>query len=196
MNRYIALLLLIAAMLWGCTGGGPAPAEEMTPVPRRTGYPRIPLPEPSYTSLQDFGWNLEVNDIATAELSHGDGTRWITLSYPQLGEVALMFTLIPASSAEIPGILDNRAERINLNLGGKPGNVWEIEDSLLSGEIIVSNSISTPVQLIVTDNRSVVLTGAAFVPALTTATRDSLAPLVDYLAEDVMHLVSRFRPFK
>lgn len=192
MTRLLIILFAIAAAVSACSGSGDS-ADGSAPVPRRKAYPRLNLPPREYSPVQGIDWNIEANSAAVASLGRGDNNDWITLSYPSLGDVSVMLTVIPASESQIPPVLDNRAERINLNLGANPGQVWQVEDSLLSGEIIVSNSITTPVQLLVTDNKSVVLTGAAFIPSLTPASRDSLAPVVEYLTDDIIHLVSRFR---
>ncbi len=185
----IPLLFAISA----CSSGDNN--TESVAMPRRTGYPRLSLPKPDYSAVKGIDWHLLANSSATPALGSSEGNSWVTLNYTALGEVSIMLTIIPAHASEIPDILDNRAERINLNLGGNPGKVWEVMDSTLSGEIIVNNSISTPVQLLVTDNRSVVLSGAAFIPALTPSTRDSLNPIVDYLLNDAITLIQNFRHY-
>ncbi len=185
----IPLLFAISAC-----GSGDNNADSVA-IPRRTAYPRLSLPKPDYLAVEGIDWHLLANSSATPILGSNEGNSWVTLNYTTLGEVSLMLTIIPAHASEIPDILDNRAERINLNLGGNPGKVWEVMDSTLSGEIIVNNSITTPVQLLVTDNRSVVLSGVAFIPALTPATRDSLNPIVDYLLNDAITLIQNFRHY-
>lgn len=179
--------VLIAAAVTGCSGNG---NDSQAPIPRRTAYARMNLPPHSYDTIRVGRHDLLVNRNADTSIERRGDNDWITATYPALGNVTMHVTVTQAKPDAIDAILDNRAERINLNLGGNRAETYEVSDSLLSVEIIVSRSIATPVQWIVTDSHSMVIHGSVYMPQLTSATRDSLAPITDYMLDDVINLIS------
>lgn len=184
-----AALAVIVFAISAVSCGGEGGAEQAA-VPRRVAYPRLSLPKAEYDTVPFYGHSLIFNRSAVVETELAEnGNHWFTATYPDMDGSQLMVTAIKIAPEAIAPILDNRAERINLNLSGNPGEVFELDDSILSGQVIVSRSISTPIQFLATDNRSLVVSGALYMPKLSAHTRDSLAPTIDYVFNDVVAML-------
>lgn len=184
-----AALAVIGFAISAVSCGGDGGAESAA-VPRRVAYPRLSLPKAEYDTMSFGNHHLIFNRSASVETERAEnGNRWFTATYPDIDGSQLMVTAIECAPEAIASILDNRAERINLNLSGNPGEVFELDDSILSGQVIVSRSISTPIQFLATDNQSLVVSGALYMPKLTAQTRDSLAPAIDYVFSDVVAML-------
>lgn len=156
-------------------------------VPRRPAYPRLLLPDSAYVSPAGLPLGMEINREATFNMEqHDESGDWVTVSY-DIADAEIYYTFTPVTEATVAGVIDNRLERLSLNLGGNSAELTEfITPEGLAVRIIEGGSATTPVQFLATDNSSLVVSGSAFVPALDSATRDSLAPVVGILRRDII----------
>lgn len=174
-------------------------------MPRPEAYPRIELPAAAYDTLNIHGLHIAVNSLAERELQpRADGNQWLTVDYAPAGISArLLLTLVPVTPSTVQDVVDNRAERISLNLGSAVPSVTDINPdaapaadapasaaNLFFGQLIEAPSTSTPLQLLLTDAQSNVITAAVYFPELSSANRDSLAPQLEYLRTDLLHLAN------
>lgn len=179
--------LIFAAFLTACTGGENDPVA----IPRRHAFPRIELPDSSFVVVQSSPLNMQINRSAVASRTcRDDSTVWVTVVYPGLS-AEIYFTFTPVDHTTVDDVIDNRVERIALNLGD---NAAEMTDFTtrggLSAKIVSGASVTTPVQFIATDRRSVVVSGSAYLSGLSPSTRDSLAPVIAMLRRDIFHTLS------
>ena len=116
----------------------------------------------------------------------------------------LLFSLKPLSASTVQDVVDNRAERIALNLGSATPIVTEINPEAAPeelsendrsagheffGQMIEASTTSTPVQLLLTDANRYVINAAVYYPAMSAATRDSLSGQLQYLRADLVNLL-------
>lgn len=169
-----ALLLLVLSGLAACSGR-PAPTPRPRAYPRPALYPRtyhaVPLP---------FGPDsIAVNDSATF-LPGPDG--WFDIVYPAYG-ITVNCTLTPANGpADIAPIMDNRRERIRLNLADRHARVAGRGGNTL---IVAPTALRTPVQFLATDSATYVLSGVAVADFPPLTDPDSVAPAIDAVATDI-----------
>lgn len=175
--------------LTGCSNGS---GNDSASVPRRHAYPRIELPDSAYTFIEvnDKGLGIALNDAADYAMhASDDGTsNFIDVDYPGLN-AAVYFTVTPVTENTISEVLDNRLERVRLNLGGADAELLEFDSPAgFENKIFVSRAdISTPVQFISTDGTATVISGTAFLRDASAANADSLAPVVAMLRRDILH---------
>lgn len=126
--------------------------------------------------------------VLTRIESDRNGSQFIDVSYPGLHST-IYFTFTPVSTATAAEVIDNRMERIGLNLGASEAELLEFDtpDGFENKVFVSRGDISTPVQFIATDGHTTVVSGAAFVIAASAATADSIAPVVDMLRRDIVH---------
>lgn len=195
MWRTITDRILIAALLTGlasifaasCSGSGDIA------VPRPTGNPRIEAPDTIYRDVAGLPVRWLVNEVASDSVTahREDGSVWLNVTYP--GGAATMFcTFTPVTPATCAGVIENRSERMALNAGS---NESEIMSFISEGRFAVKlmktpHGTVTPLQFLAT-SPGIVATGAVYLPQLTAATADSLAPVVEYLNRDLMRALTR-----
>lgn len=189
------MLTALTCMLAGCTNNA---GNDATPVPRRHAYPRIETADSVFTHIDTDIGNLSigVNDRAVHTLrSANDGSsRFIDVNYPRFNST-IYFTITPVDPATAGQVIDNRLERISLNLGGADAELIEFDSPAgFENKVIVSRGdIATPVQFIATDGHSLVVSGTAFVPEASAATADSLAPVTGMLRRDIIYALKTMR---
>lgn len=167
-------------------------------MPRPEGYPRIALYEAVYRndSIGPVIFESNAGTAVTERRQGADGTGWLTLAYPRYGAI-LYLTASPATASTLGGIIDNRLERISLNIGGATTELTELTGKGgWHGRVTLTPSGSaTPLQILATSPRGdCVVSGALFLEGAATATSpDSLAPALEALRDDLIHAVNALR---
>lgn len=166
-------------------------------VPKPKGFNRIELPEPSYQSLPDtFPYTFQFSKYArllddTSRLSE---RYWIHLYYPEM-DANVQITYKP---------VENKRERLEDLLGDAYKltskhqiKAYSIEENVVKTPIghttvvqELSGEVPSQFQFFVTDSTQNFLRGALY---FKTATKnDSLAPVIEYVKTDIMHLINTF----
>lgn len=195
MTRYL-ILTILTCLIASCADKG---AQSDTPaVPRRHAYPRIEVPDSTFSYVTDHitGLSVAVNNGATHSQRNAENSRapFIDVTYPGLNS-QIYFTITPVDSISVEEVLANRLERISLNLGGAEAELIEFDSPAgFENKVIATRGdIATPVQFIATDGTSAVVSGAAFIKDASPATADSIAPLVNMLRRDIIHALKTLR---
>jgi len=181
-------VVLIVLMLTACGSD---------PVPKPRGYFRIDLPEKEYMKFDStFPYSFEYPAYGkiVPHRTAAEEPYWINLAFPQFrGQVHISYKEIDGNLYEY--LEDSRtfvmkhipkAEAINDSLVEMPerdlfGLVYSIKGT----------GTASPVQFILTDSSTHFVRGALyfnFVP-----NNDSLRPVIDFLAEDIRHLINTFK---
>ncbi len=194
MWRIFADRIIIAALLTGlaaifaasCSGSGDVA------VPRPKGNPRIEAPDTIYRQVDGLPVKWLVNAAAVDSVTaHRSDAIWLNVIYP--GGAATMFcTFTPVTPATCADVIENRSERMALNAGS---NESEIISFTSEGGFAVKlmktlHGTVTPLQFLAT-SPGIVATGAVYLPQLSAATADSLAPVMEYLNRDLMYALTR-----
>lgn len=191
MKALLPSALALVVLLNSCDGGGRA-------VPRPEGYPRIALYEAVYRSdsIGPVIFESNAGTAVTERRQGADGTGWLTLAYPRYGAI-LYLTASPATASTLGAIIDNRLERISLNIGGATTELTELTGKGgWHGRVTLTPSGSaTPLQILATSLRGdCVVSGALFLEGAATATSpDSLAPALEAVRDDLIHAVNALR---
>lgn len=191
MKALLLSALALVVLLNSCDSGG-------RPVPRPEGYPRIALYEAVYRndSIGPVIFESNAGTAVTERRQGADGTGWLTLAYPRYGAI-LYLTASPATASTLGGIIDNRLERISLNIGGATTELTELTGKGgWHGRVTLTPSGSaTPLQILATSPcGDCVVSGALFLERAATATSpDSLAPALEAVRDDLIHAVNALR---
>lgn len=178
MNRLpllAAAMLLIAA---SCTD------TSNRPMPRRTAFPRVNLYDTVYTAVRVGDIPVAVNANATTTFPQ---QGWVDVAYPRYG-ATLHLSVVNVSNADMSDAIDNRLQRIALNLGDANGEQFDFTSDDFSCRLIVAPEAGqTPVQLLATNNTTII-SGTAVISGNTTPV-DSIRPIVDAIAKDALYLL-------
>ena len=162
-----------------------------TPIPRRTAYPRIELYDTCYRTLPSTG--IEVNAQATASVGKGaDGdATWIDIAYPRY-RATMRLTLRRLSGRELDRAIANRMERADRDAGGSAAEITEIAspDGIETIIALTPQARVTPLQIIATDHRSFLLSGAVQLDASEGWSGEAARPAVEAVRRDMEHLAT------
>lgn len=192
----IVLATTLGTILTACSGS----ESDGAYIPRRAGYPRIPLPDSTYHAADSLPLHFEVNDLTTVTLvdhseSDNPGARWINVVYPTLGNSVIFCTFTPVQDEEQRRhVLDNRLERIALNAGSNTSEIIELESAgaFHAHVVVTPTGTVTPIQFLAYD-RGWVVTGAYYLEAANSAPADSLTPVVESVRGDIIHAMQTLR---
>lgn len=186
----LCILAICVAMLAACS------KQERT-APRPQAHPRVQAYGTVYAAPQGLPLHFEANAQADAQVETKDGGAvWLTVNYPAY-DARLMCTFTPVNSATVSGVVDNRAERMALNVIGTEPQVDELVTPAGYSAVIICdpNAVATPVQFLAApaelDGQGWVVSGTAFFDrARAGDSLDSLAPMVETMLRDVRHSIS------
>ncbi len=189
MKRFIALFIPLLVMLASCE-------KEYSPKPRA--YPRIALPVAEYSTPDTNYWNcpyiFELSDQSalTVDPRYQDSTCWYNLYYPELrATVHLTYTALNNNLSK--HIEQNRklAMKHIVKAVGIPEFIVEHEERRVYGIIYdFKGETASDMQFFLTDSTDHFLRGALYFS--TNPNKDSLAPAIDYVKQDIRHLIDSF----
>ncbi|WP_247236926.1 gliding motility lipoprotein GldD [Telluribacter sp. SYSU D00476] len=182
----VSLLLLLGA----CNS-----SDDQTYVPKPKGYNRIYLPPHSYQKLDEqHPYSFMYSQYATIlpDTFADAEPHWIFVHYPKLNaNVQLTYKQIKNDPRRLKDFIDDAYK-----LAGK----HQIRASAIQEQTVQTRSgrtatlfrlegdVPSPFQFYTTDTTKHFLRGAIYFP---TATKnDSLAPVIDYIQQDVMRMLN------
>ncbi|MCY4418287.1 MAG: gliding motility lipoprotein GldD [Cytophagales bacterium] len=169
-----------------------------THTPRPQGYSRLNLPEAMYQPLPDsFPYFFEYSKHATLENDSSwiAEPYWIKLFYPDF-QAAVQITYKPISNPKLLEEYIFDSYKLTAKHQIKASHMEERilswpKSGIKASWIQLKGEVPSPFQFHVSDSSKHFLRAAVY---LQTATKnDSLAPLIDYLKEDMLHLLSTLR---
>lgn len=188
-----SIAVIMALALSECT------EENIKPIPRRTAYPRITVCDTLYKKTSLLPINFEINAEATAinlKRNHtNDKSLWVDINYPIYnGTLSCTFSQA-ADSISINKILDNRTERIALNLGESSFEITDINTPHgISGKIFLTQTnMVTPLMFLATNHHNWVLSGSFGFNLSQTINYDSVAPILDAVNYDLIHAIKTLK---
>jgi gliding motility-associated lipoprotein GldD len=164
-------------------------------LPKPLGYNRLELPEPSYQSLPDtFPYTFEFSRHARllADTSAINEKYWIEIYYPDLkSNVHITYKPLGNSSKLLKEFM-NDAYTLTAKHQIKAYAINEVITVTPSGETAViaelEGEVPSQFQFTITDSTTNFLRGALYFN--TRVQNDSLAPAIDYMKRDMMHIIN------
>lgn len=166
-------------------------------LPKPKGYNRIDLPVPKYQILPDtFPYKFQYS--AYSELSRDDSKiadrYWINLTYPDFDAIVQITYKSLIDPNNKPEVLLNEAFELAMKHNVK---AYGIEESLIqipNGQVAsvteLEGEVPTQFQFFTSDSTRHFFRGALY---FNTATKnDSLAPVIEFIKKDMIHLLNSF----
>ena len=214
-HNNILIWLVLAAMLFAACGGG-----DYTPKPQA--YLRIDMPEHNYWLIDSlcthpgdmfvsgtdtmvaitgtcktFPFTFEANEcIELQEKDAPKGEEWIDLVYPQWDGVVYLTYKRLRNAADLRGQIDTSSRMLEKHYqlaSGVEEQFYEDAENRVYGTVyhLKGNKVATTCQFWATDSVHHYLRGALFLNH--TPNNDSLAPVLNYIQEDIEHLMETLR---
>lgn len=180
--RYV--LIAVTFLLLSCS-------QDYLPKPK--GYNRIDLPEASYLNLPDsFPYFFEYSRHARIlnDSSWIAEPYWINIYYPAM-DANIQITYKPVTDSIIREYLSDSyklTSQHNVKAYAIEESIIELPNGLFASFTELEGEVPTQAQFHVSDSTKHFLRGALY---FKTATKnDSLAPVIDYLKLDILHLLT------
>jgi len=167
-------------------------------IPKPKGYPRIDLPPHRYVSIApEHPYQFEVNRIArvlpdTFARAEPD---WIFVDYPTFhATIQLTYKPVLNDPARLRGLLQDsyklvgkhkiKATEIREQIQKLPSGLW-------ANVIDLQGEVPSQVQFMTTDTAAHCLRGALYFNTATA--NDSLAPVIQYIRQDMQHMLQTLK---
>ena len=192
--QIVMAILTMTLLLASC--GRKHPSEtDVTEIPRPRAYPRIQLYDTVYTDRHGLEAGFIVNEAAEVnrKMIAGSGQQphssgWADVVYPAYS-ATLHCTFTPVDDSTRSQVVDNRTERMALNIGGNTAE--QIGLSTTSGyDAIVLTTVGsavTPLQFVAAGRKWVVSGALTFEAESIDA--DSILPIISAVRTDVIHAI-------
>ena len=184
----VVCLMLIISGVFSCVGSG------STPKPR--GFYRIELPQAQYMdfSLVDLPCAFNVSHLVTVELPPMETSdNWINLTYPTLNATIYCsyHPIVPDSLSIMEEEFRELVARNARNANAITEQMYVNPDNQVYGVLFLTDGeTASPVRFMLTDSISKVFLGALYYECKLNV--DSLAPVTQYLNENVIELIQSF----
>ncbi|MFT4031443.1 MAG: gliding motility lipoprotein GldD [Siphonobacter sp.] len=185
----VFFVLFLSIVLIACN-------QDYTPKPK--GFPRIDLPPHTYQPLlENHPYFFEYSRAAVIkpDTFRGAEAHWIFIDYPKLhANIQLTYKPVLNDKNRLRGFISD-AYKLSAKHQEKAYALNDAVLKLKSGQTVllmeISGDVPSHLQFFTTDSTRNYLRGAMY---LQTATEnDSLAPVVEYIKEDVMHLINTLK---
>ncbi len=185
---YVLALLVVAC--------GPSNSDNYAPKPK--GFPRFDLPPASYVTLPpNYPYQFEYNKVARIlpDSFARSEPHWIFISYPAWhASVQLTYKAIQHDPTRLKAMLDDAYKLVakhNVKADAIEERQLKLPSGLTANVLELSGEVPSQLQFITTDTTTHFLRGAVY---FNTATEnDSLAPVITYIKQDVLHLLKTLK---
>jgi gliding motility-associated lipoprotein GldD len=190
-NHIIVSLIALLAVLTSCS-------DENTFMPKPKGYNRIELPEHGYDTLKgDYPYSFEYANVAKImpDTSKSAEAYWIDVYYPEHRATIQITYKNPKNS---PKLLDEYIRDSHTLANKHNVKAYAIDELITTNKngyavkvFELSGDVPSQIQFHVTDSTTHFLRGAVYFR--TSTKNDSLAPVISYMKDDVMHLIETLK---
>lgn len=192
-NKLFVLSLICSILLLSGCGD-----EENTFMPKPKGYNKIELPAHSYDTLQGaypYTFEYAKNASIVQDTSKTAEQYWIDIYYP---EYKANIQITYKNPKNDPKLLDEYIKDSHTLANKHNVKAYAIDELITSNEngyavkvFELSGDVPSQIQFHVTDSTTHFLRGAVYFR--TSTKNDSLAPVISYMKEDVMHLIETLK---
>lgn len=180
LSRFLVVFLVL--LCFGCE-------EHYTPKPK--GYFRIALPEKNYTTFASpCAFKVELPKYSQVEMiSEATDSCWFNVVFPR-HNARVHCTYLRFEGSVTPLVEDayNFAFKHEVKANAIKRNAYQNSDANVYGMIYdLTGNVASPLQFYVTDSAQHFIRGSLYFEHIPNA--DSLAPVVDFLRQDVLHFM-------
>jgi len=182
-NSLLALLLLMLVTSCG----------DKNPQPKPRGYFRIDMPEKQYVTLDTmsrYSFEYPVYATITPDFLSLKEKDWVNVEFPRFkGTVHISYKPV---NGNLSGYLEDAHTMITKHISKATG----IRDSLIVNRdrdvyglvyFLDGEGVASPLQFYLTDSTEHFLRGSLYFNVL--PNNDSLQPVIDFITDDVRHLI-------
>ena len=172
------------------------PTTDYTPKPK--GYPRIDLPTQTYQPIDDshpYNFEYSTSAVILPDTFAKAEPHWIFISYPAFkANIQLTYKPVQNNDKKLSAYISDAYKLAGWHRIRASG-IREIVTKTRSGQKAVllelSGEVPSHLQFFTTDTTTHFLRGAMYFSVA--GQQDSLAPVIDYIKADMMHLLQTLK---
>lgn len=192
MMLHLPVALIGVFLLCACSGIGAD--GDRSPVPRPRAFARIDLYDTVYNCTDSLPVRFDTNAQAhVSVMRRTAGNVWLDVGYPAYGGVLhVSFTQV-SDTAVRRQVIDNRTERMALNLGDNTAEQITVSspDGFDSSILMATTATPMPVQFLSVGRRWVV--SGAFTFDRSPGSADSIRPVVEAVTADAVRAAMKLK---
>jgi gliding motility-associated lipoprotein GldD len=189
-NSNCLLIIVACLLLVGCR----KKADSGDFVPKPKGYNRIDLSETKYQQMVEnhpFSFQYSTQAVLKPDTVRWAEPHWMYVYYPKLNAmIQLTYKPLAGDKNKLMKLIDD-AHKLAAKHGQKAYAIQDLTMKIPSGKamlIELEGEVPTYLQFYTTDSTKHYLRGALYFN--TALKSDSLAPVIEYLKKDVIHLLN------
>jgi gliding motility-associated lipoprotein GldD len=193
MKSFLRIVFVLSVLI-SCIACDPDPEEE-TIIPKPRAYPRIDFPSHTYKTYDSIcPYKFETPVYSVVRPDEGGNTEpcWINIFYPRFGAVIhVSYKVIDGNLEKYLIDSDDLAKKHTVKANGLEENPIFRDSAKVFGLLYdIKGNAATSLQFYVTDSTKNFLRGSLYfnVPP----NIDSLEPVINFLREDVIHMIETF----
>ncbi|MEN9961059.1 MAG: hypothetical protein RL045_1312 [Bacteroidota bacterium] len=188
-------LLGFLLTLFSC---GTASEEENASMPRPKGFPVMDIPKQQYQSLEKghpFTFEVSTQALVKKDTFATAEPHWMYIYYPRWDAfIQLTYKTVGGDRKRLEKLIRDSyvlASKHQMKANRIEDAILTTRDGRKATIIELEGEVATPFQFFATDSTTHFLRGAVY---LNTAMKnDSLAPVIQYLKQDALHLIQTLR---
>lgn len=184
--RFVSFLLIVGALAVSCT---------KTPIPRPYGYFRVDLPPHAYRMIDTLNLPYKFEMPVSAKLisrDSKDGKFWVDVYYPNLN--ASIYCSYKPVKGNLTDLLEDTRKIVykhSIRADGIGEKVYDHNENNVHGILYdLKGNTASNVQFVLTDSTKHFFRGALYFNNV--PNKDSIAPMSEYIREDIIHLMESF----
>lgn len=164
-------------------------------IPRPYGYFRVDLPEHNYvrSHINDFPYSFDVSTVATSDIKNTEGEKyWMDIHYSMLNAtIYCSYKTIHSDLFQLMEDTRNIVYKHSVRADAIAEIPYENKDKNVYGILYeLTGNTASPAQFILTDSVRHFFRGALYFENV--PNKDSIAPMVNYLQQDIVQLMESF----
>ena len=184
--RFVSFLLIVRALAVSCS---------KTPIPRPYGYFRVDLPPHAYRMIDTLNLPYKFEMPVSAKLisrDSKDGKFWVDVYYPTLN--ASIYCSHKPVKGNLTDLLEDTRKIVykhSIRADGIGEKVYDHNENNVHGILYdLKGNTASNVQFVLTDSTKHFFRGALYFNNV--PNKDSIAPMSEYIREDIIHLMESF----
>ena len=186
-NRFYIVSLLLVLVLAACT-------QTITPKPRE--YFRITFPEKHYSRItEQLPYSFEIPQYCTLEKENSRGAEqyWTNVVFDKMNaKIHLSFKYIHNNLDTLIDDSHTLAYKHTIKADAIDKNYYTDDSAHVYALVYnIKGNVASPIQFFATDSVKCFLRGSLYFNA--TPNKDSIAPVLDFVAKDITQLIETLR---
>ena len=167
------------------------------PVPKPTGYFRIAMPQHKYYQYDSINepYSFETSYYSKIQPDNDENAEahWINIYYPDFKcKIHVTYRTIDNNAEEVLEDSRKLVYKHTVKADAINESYYENNDDRIYASLYrIKGNAATPLQFSLTDSTDNLFRGSLYFYARPNA--DSLAPVVEYIEEDIVHLIETFK---